>query len=152
MSTAPVTRVQFFFFNSFDGYIGVFCFQTANRVEKGVLIFGLFIDGAGWDGEHNTLKDLPPGVRFSSLPEIHMVPVQNDTAQTTRNSITEPGFDVTTSTPIYSCPLYRTPLRTGTMSSTGHSTNYVMCIDIPIEGYDSDYWITRGTALLCQTT
>ncbi|XP_075255484.1 dynein axonemal heavy chain 6-like isoform X3 [Convolutriloba macropyga] len=126
--------------------------DTANRVEKGVLIFGLFIDGAGWDGEHNTLKDLPPGVRFSSLPEIHMVPVQNDTAQTTRNSITEPGFDVTTSTPIYSCPLYRTPLRTGTMSSTGHSTNYVMCIDIPIEGYDSDYWITRGTALLCQTT
>ena len=86
--------------------------------------------------------------------------VQNDTLKTSAAVQVESADPSTTSsnsqlpppsTPIYSCPLYRTPLRTGTMSSTGHSTNYVMCVDIPIEGYDSDYWISRGTALLCQT-
>merc|ERR1719493_439080 len=137
--------------------------DTDKRVERGVLIFGLFIDGAGWDGVNNTLQDLPPGVRFSSLPEVHLVPIRTDLVQSARNSITTSTTGKTTTsspsrtppptvTPIYSCPLYRTPLRTGTMSSTGHSTNYVMCIDIPIEGYSSDYWVSRGTALLCQTT
>ncbi|XP_063728306.1 dynein axonemal heavy chain 6-like isoform X2 [Symsagittifera roscoffensis] len=133
---------------------------TSDRVPEGVLIFGLFIDGAGWDGQNNTLMDLPPGVRFSSLPELHLIPVKNDTRKTSAAVQVESADPSTTSsnsplpppsTPIYSCPLYRTPLRTGTMSSTGHSTNYVMCVDIPIEGYDSDYWISRGTALLCQT-
>ena len=45
-------------------------------MDDGVLVFGLFLDGAAWNGELQTLQDLPEGVRFSTLPELHVIPEQ----------------------------------------------------------------------------
>ena len=47
------------------------------------------------------------------------------------------------------CPVYRTAIRQGDLTSTGHSTNYIMHINLPISTNTTpEFWIKRGIALI----
>ncbi|XP_072406049.1 dynein axonemal heavy chain 6-like isoform X1 [Chiloscyllium punctatum] len=106
--------------------------------DNGAFLLGLYLDGACWDHENQVLQDSSVGQRYSEMPEILFLPVQVD-----RMSAELPGKRV------YECPLYRTSQRAGTLTSTGHSTNFVIPVNLPTH-VAASYWVTRGVALLCQ--
>uniref|UniRef100_A0A4W3JLA8 Dynein axonemal heavy chain 6 n=1 Tax=Callorhinchus milii TaxID=7868 RepID=A0A4W3JLA8_CALMI len=101
--------------------------------KDGVLVHGMYMDAFRWDNKHMVVEDELPKVMNSPLPVVHFEPVQNYVPETY----------------LYHAPLYKTGARAGTLSTTGHSTNFVVTVLLPSEK-DNDYWISKGSALLCQ--
>ncbi|XP_029448950.1 dynein heavy chain 14, axonemal isoform X2 [Rhinatrema bivittatum] len=117
-------------------------FKDDSPPAEGILIFGLYLDGARWNPETQALEDSQLHNRFYSFPEIQFVPKQISAGEICSDEKKNKQLS-------YECPLYRTPQRAGILSSTGVSTNYVTTIRLPSLSI-SRHWITRGVALLCQ--
>jgi len=123
-----------------------------DRAPDGCYIYGLFLEGARWDKGDASLVDPKPKELFSEMPVMHFLPLQ---------------FREIPTGGIYRCPVYKVLTRTGTLSTTGHSTNFVTWIEIPsnkttifrsslvsetnaqIKFCDNDYWIKAGVACFC---
>ena len=46
-------------------------------------------------------------------------------------------------------PVYKVSTRAGTLSTTGHSTNFVRHLHIPAGEQGASHWVRRGVAFLC---
>ncbi|KAJ9531756.1 hypothetical protein QJQ45_021904, partial [Haematococcus lacustris] len=102
--------------------------------EDGIYISGLWVDGARWDSAAGCLVESLPGAMYAPLPVIHFFPERD---------YEPPGGQ-------YQCPLYKTSVRAGLLSTTGQSTNYVLSVSLPVRpGTEEDVWVLQGVALLC---
>ena len=120
--------------------------------ENGAYVYGLFLEGARWCKETHVIAESLPKELYSRMAMLHLSPVQNrpDTMEN-----------------IYRCPVYKVLTRAGTLSTTGHSTNFVMWMEIPsaeptilrkalcsetnraVMFADAEHWIKAGVACFC---
>ncbi|TPX59753.1 hypothetical protein SpCBS45565_g07659 [Spizellomyces sp. 'palustris'] len=98
----------------------------------GCYIRGLYLEGARWDATKRTLSESRPKELYTEMSVLWLLPKPN-------RKKPEAG--------IYDCPVYKTLTRAGTLSTTGHSTNYVLTIEMPTDMPQS-HWIKRGVALV----
>ncbi|XP_071446254.1 dynein axonemal heavy chain 6 [Hetaerina americana] len=105
--------------------------------DDGVIIHGLFLDAARWDMNSMLLTDPLPGEMNPALPAMQLLPKEISKVVDNQKQ--------------YVAPMYKTPLRAGVLSTTGHSTNFIMPVLLPTSS-PSSYWILKGAALLTQTS
>ena len=96
----------------------------------GAYVYGMFLEGARWDPERQTLAESRAKELTTELPIVHLLPIAN-------RKPPKDGF--------YECPIYKTLSRFGVLSTTGHSTNFVMTIEVPSDRPQA-HWIKRGVA------
>lgn len=104
--------------------------------ENGAYCHGLFLEGARWDSDLSMMGESQPKVLFTKMPNIYFKPAK-------AKEIVFPHC--------YTCPVYKTLDRRGTLSTTGHSTNFVCMIELPMQKrHNQKHWIKRGVALVTQ--
>lgn len=108
--------------------------SMATKPTNGAYIRGLFMEGARWCRTKRKIVESEPKILYDLMPIIQLKPGEKHKFEEKQT---------------YSCPVYKTSARRGTLSTTGHSTNYVLNILIP-STEPEDHWINRGVALLCQ--
>ena len=103
--------------------------ENLRKPESGVYIYGIYIEGAKWNYDAKNLVDPQPKELYSKMPTIWFKP-------------TEAKKEVQGK---YLSPLYKTLTRSGTLTTTGHSSNFIMFVEIPTNE-NQEKWIKGGVA------
>lgn len=104
--------------------------DVTEKPESGALCFGLYLEGCKWDYDTHMLADSDPKKLFVDLPMLWFKPTPDR---------------VVPDTGIYKCPIYKVLSRDGKLSTTGHSTNFVMKVEVPTD-CPPDKWTRAGVA------
>ncbi|XP_018048480.1 PREDICTED: dynein heavy chain 8, axonemal [Atta colombica] len=99
---------------------------------EGVYVYGLFLEGAGWDRRNIRLCESANKVLYVLMPIIHIFVLHNV------DKVPPPNKGLK----LYQCPVYKKPQRTYILLVT---SLWLQTLKNP------DYWILRGVALLCDT-
>ena len=86
---------------------------------SGAYVYGLFMEGGRFDREKMCMEESLPRQLLDPVPCVWLKPV----ISTEYNPVN-----------VYDCPLYKTSIRAGTLSTTGHSTNFVVSLPVPCKG------------------
>ncbi|KAF2988285.1 hypothetical protein EK904_001939 [Melospiza melodia maxima] len=105
--------------------VRITCKDVSELILEGVYIYGLFLEGAGWDKRRSILVESSPKILFVQLPVLHMFAVDSTRPRDPR---------------LYVCPLYKKPKRT--------DLNFITEVFLKT-AKSPDHWILRGVALLC---
>ncbi|XP_035785030.1 dynein heavy chain 8, axonemal-like [Anopheles albimanus] len=92
---------------------------------EGVYIYGLYLDGAGWDKRKVRLQEATNKILYSPMPVIHVYAINSTAAKDPK---------------LYECPVYKKANRT--------DLNYITPLWLQTLK-PPDHWIMRGVALLC---
>jgi len=112
--------------------------RSAPRREEGQNVHGFFLQGCGWSSSDHHMCESEKGEIFVSMPVIWLQVLETSAYEAVNKSMDR-----------YLCPLYKTSLRRGTLSTTGHSTNFVYFLQLPAGEEDQEHWVRRGVAALC---
>lgn len=105
--------------------------EITEKPEDGAFCYGMYLEGARWNDTIHLLDDSKAKQLYTEVPVVWFVPMRN-------RKIPEKG--------IYNCPCYKVLSRSGTLSTTGHSTNFCLYLEIPTDR-EEDIWIRAGVAL-----
>lgn len=110
--------------------------DVTSKPNDGVHVSGLFIEGAQWSVAKQYLVESTKRMLYNAMPIIWIKPAKREDILVKHS---------------YRCPLYKTSERRGTLSTTGHSTNFVISIDLDCDvNIRPEHWVLRGCCLLCQ--
>ncbi|KAG6586851.1 Dynein heavy chain [Phytophthora cinnamomi] len=112
--------------------------QLTQSPTDGIYVDGLWLQGAKWSPSRRLLEDAKPGEMFSAMSIVHFLPA---TSAVACNPTLSAGIMM------YPCPVYKTSVRQGTLSTTGISTNYVIAVQLP-SNKPPNYWVMMGAAFL----
>merc|ERR1719424_740681 len=106
--------------------------EPKERPPNGVYTYGVFLEGCKWDWKKWELAESDPKVLYVPVPIILIVPCKKVELR---------------QFPSYECPMYKVSTRKGVLSTTGHSTNFVMPVRLSSTKPET-LWIKRGVAML----
>ena len=106
--------------------------------KEGAYIYGLYLEGAGWDFNNGCLTQPIPMKLNQKMPVIHFKPIEKSKDKKTKTTNDDNGNQ------LYQCPTYLYPIRTGTREKP----SFVCYVNLKSGKQSPSFWSKRGTALL----
>ncbi|CAF0971632.1 unnamed protein product [Didymodactylos carnosus] len=118
---------------------------------EGVYVYGLFLEGAGWDRRNSRLRESQNKVLYVQMPIIHIFainpmavtaagPLAARTKARSQITMRTKRTEVPTAPYVYLCPVYKKLMRT--------DLHFITMLKLNSNEH-SDRWVLRGVALLC---